>query len=283
MRMRVGTAQACVAALLCGAVLTGCGYEHNPVRVHWNIPEPSSKETFLTYGLRISPPWPEGGYLLLSTPERIQCGPEGKALFSYDDLAFTLPCPQCGEATLFTGPAGSKTVRCTKCAAELRVLDSYGRRDVWEIAPDERTAVLDIESPSTPGVHLRIELKVAGPRLDFALAVRNDSGKDLDDITARFGYDWKELKGTWKPMRDLGTLPADRAPAVLSEASGTRKALISWQPGEPVSFEGGTSKIYIRARIGEVGAGKSAEATGVIIFSEGPVEQLLKEALKPGR
>ena len=105
----------CIAVVLVGALSAGCGYERYPVRLSPTADTAGDPKGLMTYGFRVSPPWPDGGYLVLSAPKRIQHDLGAGKIISHDDLAFILPCPVCNKATLFAAPTGSKTVRCTVC------------------------------------------------------------------------------------------------------------------------------------------------------------------------
>ena len=192
-----------LAALVMVGLLAGCGYERYPVRVRPDVPEPGDTAPFGPYGLRVSPPWPDGGLVLLSYPDSVRVEASGKTLISRDDLTFVLPCPRCAVTTFFAAPAGSAKVRCVTCDAGLPVLKSYRHANRWEIAPNERTATLDLDSPGSGDIHLRIDVTVEGPRMDFALTIENRSADDLGDLSATFAADYGKLLGFALPDAGL--------------------------------------------------------------------------------
>ncbi|GEM_PF-5344399 len=271
--------------LLAVLLVPGCGYEHHPVRVRAENPEALTPETFSTYALRVEPPWPDGGHVLLAFPEFIRSASASTTLFSSDDLAFILPCPTCSRATLFTAPVGSKTVRCATCDSEISVLPSYRRHNPWNVAPDERTARLDLDSPSVPGVHLTLDLKVTGPRLDFVLTLRNGTQRDFTGILTRFTCDYSGLTGFHAPSgdHDRCVIQEDRALAILADTAGSRRMLIHWNPGQQVQVNSDRAILEVDPLLGDLPAGASVQAIGTILFSREPKEDLLKEVLDTDR
>jgi hypothetical protein len=111
----------------------------------------------LAYALRLRSPWDGGGEVIINFPEHLERWPDTAGILRHND-------PE---------PAGR-----------------------WVLAEDGLSAVLDVDSRTMPGVHVRAEAKVCSPRrLAMSLRIDNHSPKDMAGIIPLYCVQYGHLRG----------------------------------------------------------------------------------------
>ncbi len=135
------------------------------------------------YGLTVIPPWADGGKLLVNFPEHLEYESRGMGILRHNDKA----------------PRGR-----------------------WEPAPDGRSAVLNVESPTAPGVRVEGEAKVAGPdRVEFHLKIVNGGKIPLPVGKPLCCFHYRELAGfpQWVDNFKHTFVLREGKPAALSDVA----------------------------------------------------------------
>ena len=117
------------------------------------------------YGLRVRSPWDGGGEVVINLPEHLERWPDTDGILRHND-------PE---------PAGA-----------------------WVVADDGLSAVLDVESLTMPGMHVRAEAKVVSSRrLAMSLRIDNHSPEDLPGIIPLYCVQYGHLPGFAPEQRRL--------------------------------------------------------------------------------
>ncbi len=109
------------------------------------------------YALRVRSPWDGGGEIVINFPEHLERWPDTMGILRHND-------PE---------PAGA-----------------------WVVAEDGLSALLDVDSTTLPGVHVRAEAKVVSScRLAMSLRIDNHSPRDLAGIIPLYCVRYGHLAG----------------------------------------------------------------------------------------
>lgn len=109
------------------------------------------------YGLRVQSPWDGAGEVVINFPEHLERWPDTAGILRHND-------PE---------PAGA-----------------------WVVAADGLSAVLDVDSRTMPGVHVRAEAKVVSSRrLAMSLRIDNHSSEGLPGIIPLYCVQYGRLPG----------------------------------------------------------------------------------------
>lgn len=248
----------------------------------------------LAYGLEISPPWQDGGTLIINLPEHLERWPGTQGILRHNDQA----------------PKGH-----------------------WEVSEDGRMATLDVESSTMPGVFVKGTGKVVGnDRIELTMRIENRTEQALPGIRPLYCFHYRHLAGfpqwidnfkhvfvlidgkavaladipTEKAdadvkgayvrgctQRDTDAFPKSRggliedreldAAIIAVEAlEGARKIVIAWTPGKSMLSNAAIPCAHGDPFYGSIPAGEARQAKGIVWFTEKPVEEAMKELLKEG-
>ena len=254
----------------------------------------------MAYGLRVLPPWRDGGSLVVNFPEHLDAGDDGEiGILHY----------------YFKEPGGH-----------------------WEVAPDGSIAVLDVESPKTPGVRVKARGRVAGrDRVEFVFAITNGTSRPLVCVEPLFCHQYASLAGfahkapvapgpfsnfehiyaivdqrvvrmadVWtrdphSRVRGANVAGCDQpenpfaenhggrlrshVDAAISAASSLdhrRKVILAWTPGKSFLSNAEIPCLHADPYFGTIQPGTSAEARGLLILTEDPLESVMLQLLERG-
>ncbi|MBI3857445.1 MAG: hypothetical protein HY293_17300 [Planctomycetes bacterium] len=244
------------------------------------------------YGLTIVPPWTDGGKLVVNFPEHLEYESRGMGILRHNDKA----------------PRGR-----------------------WEAAPDVRSAALDVESPTAPGVRVEGEAKAVGAdRVEFRIKIVNGGKIPLPVVKPLYCWHYRELSGfpQWvdnfkhtfvlregKPvaLSEVATKTAqakvkggtvagcdqqdngfaekqgglieaglDAAIASVESLDGKRRIVVAWSPGKSILSNANIPCLHADPFYGTIEPGRSAEARGVLLFTEKPVDEAFAALRKEG-
>lgn len=244
------------------------------------------------YGLNVLPPWKDGGKLVVNFPEHLSYEVRGMGILRYHDK------------------------------------EPRGR---WEASADGKTATLDAESATAPGVRVTGEGKVAAAdRIEFRIRIANDGKIPLPWVFPLYCFHYRELTGfpQWidnfkhtfvlrngKPVA-LAEVPTKTAGAKVKAATvagcdqkdnvfaekqggliedgvdaaivavesldGKRRLVVAWSPGKSILSNANIPCLHADPFYGTIEPGKSAEAKGVLLFTEAPLEEIFKKLRAEG-
>ena len=248
----------------------------------------------LAYGLEISPPWQDGGTLIINLPEHLERWPGTQGILRHNDQA----------------PKGH-----------------------WEVSEDGKTATLDVESSTMAGVFVKGTAKVSGDdRVELTMRIENRMTAALPGIRPLYCFHYRHLTGfpqwidnfkhvfvlidgkavaladipTEKAdadvkgayvrgctQRDSDSFPKSRggliddreldAAMISVEAlDSSRRIVIVWTPGKSMLSNAAIPCAHGDPLYGPVPAGEAREAKGIIWFTKKPVEGAMRELLKEG-
>ncbi len=263
--------------------------------------EPYSGE--LAYGLAVTPPWQDGGRLLISFPEHLDALDDGDR--------------------------------------NIKILHYYETQKLtrWQVAPDGLSAILDVESPFTPGLVVHAKGQVVDrDRIQFVFTIDNQSDRPLRWIDPLFCHHYAgltgfpqrapqapeafsnfehvytvvngrvlrvstvstkqaqsrvrgaEVTGSPQPANPFaenhgGSLPfgVDAAISAVTSLDGQRKLILSWTPGKTFLSNAEIPCVHADPSFGGVAPGDSVTARGLLIMTEGALQPALLELLKQGQ
>ncbi len=239
----------------------------------------------MAYGLNITPPWEDGGYLFVNLPEHLEYMPGTKGIARHHDR----------------------------------------RPNVWRVSEDGNRANYEVESLTEPGVFLRCQARAEGDRARFEMTIANRSGKTLRSIRPLLCYQYHHLTGFpaagtdnfahtfvvigGKPapvsalpvkrreararMAQVGGCPdehnwwaeqmggfseqlLDTALTALIASGSDRKIAVRWQPGKNLLTNSAIPCIHADPCIGDLAPGETRTVRGEVIFSQAPLDQLIR-------
>ena len=256
-------------------------------------------KTFFAYGLKVVPPWEDGGHLRINFPEHLESMPGTRGILRYSDVK------RFGDR-------------------------AKGR---WVVADDGRTAVLDAESAEQPGVFVKGEAEVVSKnRIEVSMRITNKRARrTLGAIRPLYCFQYQPLKGfpawrnnfehtfwlvdgkltaltgikTEKPdarvkggcvkrcpdqsksgfvMRHGGWIDGglDRAISVVTSLDGKRAMVIAWTPGKCLLSNAQIPCLHADPYYGDIKPGESKVAHGVLILTEDDPEKIVKQLVAEG-
>jgi hypothetical protein len=148
-------------ALACGVV--GLAQEQQqrqstPGTIHFFVdPSTNSDDTEdrRAYGLSVTPPWPDGGELVMNLPEHLEYMPGTRGIARHHDK----------------------------------------RQNAWRISRNGTEASYAIESLTEPGVFFGMRARVAGDGARFEMSITNRSDKTLKSIRPLLCFQYHRLRG----------------------------------------------------------------------------------------
>jgi len=246
------------------------------------------------YGLNITPPWSDGGKLIINLPEHLEYNDNGMGILRHNDKK----------------PNGH-----------------------WEISADGLNAILDVESPTAPGVWVKGTAKVVSEnRVQITMRIINGGKTALPIVKPLYCFQYRYLTGfpqwignfkhcyviTGGRLTALADLPTskpetkvkgatviacprthrddwyakrhgghieqgiDAAISAVTSLDGKRKLVFGWTPGKSMLSNASIPCIHADPCYGTIQPGQWAEATGVIILTEAPLEDTVADLLKSG-
>ena len=264
----------------------------------WQYVKGDTRE-FFTYGLKVVPPWEDGGHLRINFPEHLESMPGTRGILRYSD------------AKRF----GDKAT---------------GR---WVVSADGMTATLNAPSAEQPGVFVEGHAKVVSRnRIDFSMRITNKTErKTLGAIRPLYCFQYQPLKGfpgwqqnfkhtfwlqngklialadikTEKPdarvkgggvkgcpdqskstfvMRRGGWIDGglDRAISVVTSLDGKRAMVFAWTPGKCLLSNSVIPCLHADPYYGDIKPGESKIAHGVLILTEDDPAKIVRQFVDQG-
>lgn len=251
------------------------------------------------YGLRIVPPWVDGGYLEINLPEHLERVPGGHGVLRHNDR------------------------------------DPRGH---WTVSSDGDRAVLDVPSPTISGVSVLGTAKVRNQeRIDLTMRITNASRSALTLPKALYCNHYASLTGFPQHVRQpdvpfdnfhrtyvvsdgqvkaLSEMPTrnpqatrkgaivrgcpqnearfaknaggfieagiDAAIAGITSRDAKRSLIVAWSPGKSLLSNAYIPCLHADPYYGEIAPGDSATAKGVILLTNRPIETVMKELIREG-
>jgi hypothetical protein len=253
----------------------------------------AAEEEAMAYGLRIAPPWNDGGTLLANFPEHFEHGEVGYGILRYSDK----------------------------------------RAYAWKIAPDGRSAGFEVESPDLPGVTVRATAIAQGDRAHLTLKITNNGQRTLERVKPLLCFWYGKMAGFYGKLSDnfqttyvcmggkltaLAGIPTtnpqatakvayvrgcnqrdcdkfansrgglidrdvDRALIAVTDRVGKRKVVIGFTPGKSILSNAHIPCAHADPYFGgTLKPGESREVEGVVVFTERPLEQIVRSLQKQG-
>ena len=251
-------------------------------------------DEYFNYGLKVVPPWTDGGYLLINFPEHLEYMPGTRGILRYSDK---------------------------------------GAKGHWMVTEDGKETELEVESVTEPGVFVHGKARVVGKsRVDISMKIINKTkGLTLGSIRPLYCFRYQTLKGfpQWvgnhkhtyfvkngkliavpefvcndpeSPVKTAtvvgcvqkndspfaarygGVIPdgVDAAISVVTSLDDKRCFILGWTPGKNVFTNSNIPCLHADPYYGSIKPGESREAKGVVILSAEPAEKLVKGLIAEG-
>ena len=246
------------------------------------------------YGLAIAPPWADGGRLVINLPEHLEVWPGTHGILRHNDAE---------------------------------------PKSRWIVGENGRTAELDVESATMPGIFVQGRAEIAAPdRVVLRMRIVNRTDRAIPGIRPLYCAQYARLAGfpQWvdnfrhthvlidgeavalidtdtenpeadrkggyvvgAPQHDGDEFPAavgglmekqrlDAAITSVEALAGDRRVLVGWTPGKSMLSNAAIPCIHGDPYYGAIAAGESAEAEGVVWFTDRSVDEALKQLAEEG-
>ena len=242
-------------------------------------------EQRMAYGLTITPPWSDGGFLFINFPEHLEYMPGTRGIARHHDP----------------------------------------RENVWQVSADGTEASYDVESLTEPGVFIRVSGRAEGERALFEMTLTNRTGGSFGSIrpmlcheygglvgfpqarTDNFARTFVVIRGEPVALADLKVTnseanarmaqvdgcpdehnwwaeemggfiedPLDMAFTAVVAEDG-RKLVVFWTPGKNLLSNTVIPCIHADPYYGDLTPGTSRSASGMVIFTRAPLKALIEE------
>ncbi len=246
------------------------------------------------YGLHVAPPWPGGGHLVVNFPEHMEYSKRTLSVLRYHDKVT-------GEARWVVAPDGTSATLDVESPHRKGVFVVGRARVVGKDRIDVSMKIVNKTRRPLPVVrslycfqyrrlkgfpawrdNLRHNFVVEGGKLVAVADVR----------TTKRGAIVKGGNVTGSPDRDKAVFVTrrggwieggvDAGVVAVNSLDGKRAVVVAWTPGRSVLFNGAIPCAHADPYYGDIAPGRSAEAKGVILFTQRPVRTVVKELVAAG-
>jgi len=244
------------------------------------------------YGLTVAAPWEDGGTLMINLPEHLEISEGGLGILRNTDKvpAGHWQAAEDGrsavldvESTTIPGArvkATAKVVGADRIALALRIDNGSGT-----IMPAPRPLYCLQYRKLTGFPQWQENFKHTFVFIDGKVVALADLKTATADAAVKGGV----VRGVPQPKsafveRAGGTIEEgiDAAIIAVTSLDGTRKVVTAWTPGRSMLSNSRIPCMHADPYYGEIRPGGSAEATGVVLFTEEPLEKVMGELLKAG-
>jgi hypothetical protein len=257
------------------------------------------REKRFTYGLNIKPPWEDGGTLFMHFPEHLEYNPVGNTILRHYD---SIPTPW------IISPDGMQaSYRVESPALQNVIVESFVRQTFENELPLNISGVklaMHIINKGTeilPVIRPLICVQYSGltgfpAKLDnnyeHNFIVINGELKALSDMkTSDPETTFKGCVVRGCPQRDTrsearGGLIAqemDLALSVVTSLDNRRKLIIWWTPGKSMIANANIPCMHADPYFGTLNPGENAFAEGMILFTDGNVEPIIRYLIDKDR
>jgi hypothetical protein len=250
------------------------------------------------YGLRVASPWPDGGELILNLPEHLERKPGGHGVLRHNDKKPLghWQVSENGKSAVLDLP--SSTIPGVWVFGTANVVSSDRIELSIRISNDSDRALEAVKPlychhyASLPG----FPQAVRDDRQDFdnfqhTYAVLDGDIVRLSDVRTKEPQTLRK-GGTVKGCQQKDTLlerhgglvaeGVDAAITAVTASDGKRKLVVAWTPGKSVFSNVYIPCLHADPYYGEIASGQSVTATGIVILSEDPLQQLLSGLVAEG-
>jgi hypothetical protein len=245
------------------------------------------------YGLEVAPPWENGGTLVINFPEHLERFPDTQGILRHNDQhpnGHWVVAADGKSAVLDVDSATMAGVHVLGKATvvapgriELSVrIDNHSDRDMAGIIPLYCVHYRGLAGFPQWQENFRHTFVV----MDGKFTALADIPTEKADAEVKAAY----VRGcpqrdTEKFPREHGGMierPMDRALTAVTSLDDTRAVLLSWTPGKTMLANAAIPCIHADPYYGPIPVGKSAEAKGVLVFSDEPLEQAVEKLVAEG-
>jgi len=242
------------------------------------------------YGLTVAAPWEDGGTLMINLPEHLEISDGALGILRNSDKVAAGHWQTAEDGRSAVLNVESTTIPGARVKATAKV-----------VAGDRVELALRIDNGST--------MVMPAPRPLYCLQYRKLTGfpqwqenfkhtyvfmdgklvalADVKTATADAQVKGAAVRGVPQPKsafveRAGGTIEEgiDAAIIAVTSLDGTRKVVTAWTPGRSMLSNSRIPCMHADPFYAELRPGGSAEATGVVLFTEEPLEKVMGELLK---
>jgi hypothetical protein len=244
------------------------------------------------YGLAIVPPWTEAGRLIVNFPEHLEYDSRGMGILRYSDPAPKGRWEVAADGTRASLRAESSSAPGVRVEGEAKALGSDRIEVTMRIinaGPIALPAIRPLYCFHYDGLagfpkwvdnfkHTYL-LKDGKPTAFAEIPTRNPAatGKAATVLGCeQHDNAFAERRG------GLIEPDIDAALGAVESLDGKRKLIIAWSPGKSVLSNASIPCVHADPYYGTIEAGRSAEAKGVILFTEDPLKEVVTNLRKEG-
>jgi hypothetical protein len=241
------------------------------------------------YGLSVSPPWPDGGWLFINLPEHLEYMPGTRGIARHHDP----------------------------------------RQNVWQVSSNGAKAMYAAESLTEPGVFFSVTADAEGDRARFEMCITNRSTETLKSIRPLLCFQYHHLRGFplansdnfahtfvvigGKPVavadlpvkrpqaharmaqvkdcadrhnwwaEEMGGFieqPLDLASTMLTAVDDDRKVVVTWRPGKSLLANAAIPCFHADPCLGDLLPGEARAVHGELMFTRAPLAEVIAQVTK---
>ncbi|MBK8884902.1 MAG: hypothetical protein IPN67_21890 [Bacteroidales bacterium] len=252
----------------------------------------SDPEKRFTYGLNINSPWENGGTLFMHFPEHLEYNPVGNTILRHYD---SIPPPW-----IISPDRQQASYRVESQALDKVIVESFARTSIENEFPSDvyvvklAMRITNNGNETLPVIRPLICMQYSGltgfpQRLNenynhnfILINYRLTALSDLITSDPNTTFKGCVVKGC--PQRDtrsesnggLISQDMDLALSVVTSLDGKRKVIFWWTPGKSMIANAFIPCIHADPYFGTLRPGQKAWAEGLILFTEGEVEPIIK-------
>jgi hypothetical protein len=235
------------------------------------------------YGLTVLPPWPDGGKLIVNLPEHLEYESRGMGILRHNDKEPRGHWEVAADGRRATLNVESPTAPGVRIEAEAKAAGQDRIEFVLRITNGGK-----IPLPAVKPLYCFHYRGLAGfPQWvdNFNHTFVLQGGKPVALIDAPTKSPQAKVKGGTaagcaqhdnrfaEKQGGLLEQGVDSAVAAVEALDGKRKVAVAWSPGKSVLSNANIPCLHADPYYGTIEPGQSAEAKGVLLFTEGPVSE----------
>jgi len=244
------------------------------------------------YGLNILPPWADGGKLVVNFPEHLSYEVRGMGILRYHDKEPRGRWEVSADGRRTTLDAESPTAAGVRVTGEGRAVGPDRLEFTIRIANDGK-----IPLPWVFPLYCFHYKDLAGfpqwiDNFKHVYVLRGGKLAALADVPTKTpqvkvkaatvaGCDQRDNVFAEK-QGGLIEEGVDAALTAVESLDGKRKLVVAWTPGKSILSNANIPCLHADPFYGTIEPGKSAEAKGVVLFTEGPLEETVRKLRAEG-
>ncbi|MEW5977080.1 MAG: hypothetical protein AB1898_14860 [Acidobacteriota bacterium] len=244
-------------------------------------------EDQMNYGLTILPPWKDGGTLHVNFPEHFEYGEAGHGILRYSDKRSNpwklAPDGHSASYEVESLELPGVMVQASAVAQHNRARFTFrifngGLTRLERIKPLLCFWYAKLNGfPDKLSDNFQNTYVVQAGRLLNLRGIPTDNPEATAKVTYVRGCSQHDCDAFALRRGGLIKEDVDQALIAVTDKTGARKVVISFTPGKSVLSNAAIPCAHADPYLGTLGPGESAEASGILVFSERPLSEIMAE------